>query len=209
MTEGSVHSIKRRWLVLGALASILMGGLLFAGGKVAFEHTNTVEFCTSCHEMAENNYEEYKKTVHAHSKTGVKAICSDCHVPHEFPDVLIRKVMAVNDIYHHLMGTVDTPEKFNARRLDLAKKVWIRMKTTDSRECRNCHDVNAMARDQQGKVAQTEHKKLFAGTRTCIDCHYGIAHKEPPGGLEPDDVMPKSTERKAELDGAAKSASAQ
>jgi cytochrome c-type protein NapC len=139
--------------------------------------------------MADNNYQEYRKTIHAHSKTGVKATCADCHVPREFPDVFVRKVLAVNDIYHHLAGTIDTPEKFQARRLELAKKVWVRMKTTDSRECRNCHDTAAMKREEQGKVAQKEHEQLFAGTRTCIDCHYGIAHKEPPGGFEPDDVM--------------------
>ena len=166
------------------------GDLAFAvGAKVGLDQTNTVEFCISCHEMKENNFVEYSKTVHAGNRTGVKAVCSDCHVPHEFPDVLFRKINAVSDIYHHILGTVDTPEKFNAHRLELAKRVWLRMESTDSRECRNCHDINAMQPDLQGKVAQREHQKVRDGKATCIDCHYGIAHKEPPGGLEPQDAV--------------------
>jgi cytochrome c-type protein NapC len=101
----------------------------------------------------------------------------------------IRKVTAANDVYHHVMGTIDTPEKYEAKRLDLAKRVWKRMEETDSKECRHCHDSKAMDSEKQGKTAWKQHQKMFAGERTCIDCHYGIAHKEPAGGLEPRDAL--------------------
>jgi cytochrome c-type protein NapC len=73
----------------------------------------------------------------------------------------------------------------------MAKSVWRRMKESDSRECRNCHDVTAMATELQGKTAQKQHQKLqVSGTeKTCIDCHYGIAHKQPAGDVEPKDVV--------------------
>ncbi|HVI51956.1 MAG TPA: NapC/NirT family cytochrome c [Candidatus Sulfotelmatobacter sp.] len=180
---------KKPFIGILVVCGLFIGAGLTFGAASALHMTNTLGFCTSCHEMADNNFEEYKNTIHARNRTGVKAICSDCHVPHEFPDILIRKVTAVSDIYNHALGTVDTKEKFNAHRLEMAKNVWRRMKETDSRECRNCHDVTAMQTDMQGKVAQKNHQKLFEGTATCIDCHYGIAHKEPPGGLEPQDVM--------------------
>jgi len=137
--------------------------------------------------MKENNFAEYSHTIHAKNRTGVKAICSDCHVPHEFIDTVIRKVRASNDILQHLLGTIDTPQKFEAHRLEMAQAVWKRMKATDSHECRNCHDVKAMDPEMQGKTAQTQHKKLLNGSKTCIDCHYGIAHKEPQGG-DPSDL---------------------
>jgi cytochrome c-type protein NapC len=181
---------RRLWVPVGIAAGLmLMGALAFAGGQHVLHLTNSVEFCISCHEMRDNNYQEYKTTIHAVNRTGVQATCSDCHVPHEFPDVLVRKVLAVSDIYHHIMGTVDTKEKFLEHKLDLAKRVWRRMKETDSRECRNCHSVQAMDATVQGKVAQRQHQKLRSGEATCIDCHFGIAHKEPPGGVEPQDVM--------------------
>jgi cytochrome c-type protein NapC len=176
-------------LEIEALILILIGAALVLGGKVALDHTNTLSFCISCHEMNDNNFAEYSHTIHARNRTGVKAICSDCHVPHEFVDTMVRKFQAACDIYHHLLGTVDTKEKFEEHRLELAKRVWRRMKETDSRECRNCHDVTAMDPEKQGRTAQKQHKKLADGNRTCIDCHFGIAHREPDGGLEPSDVV--------------------
>lgn len=176
-------------LEIEAVVFLILGAVLMAGGKATLDHTNTIEFCISCHEMKDNNYAEYSHTIHARNRTGVKAICSDCHVPHEFVDTMIRKFNASNDVFQHIMGKIDTKEKFEAHRLEMAKKVWLRMKQTDSHECRNCHDVKAMDPEMQGKTAQTQHKKLLTGNKTCIDCHYGIAHKEPAGGLEPQDVM--------------------
>lgn len=187
-SDGS-HSKAKSLFSLGAFALLLVGGIVFAGGKVAIEQTNTVEFCISCHEMKDNNFEEYKDTIHAKNRTGVKAICSDCHVPHDFIGTTIRKIKAANDVFHHVVGTVDTKEKFEAHRLELAKRVWQRMKDTDSQECRHCHDTKAMDPEKQGKTAQKQHQKLLSGERTCIDCHFGIAHKEPEGGVEPRDVV--------------------
>ncbi len=179
--------LKRiRWASLGL---VLLGGGLFMLGKSAIDHTNTLSFCISCHEMKDNNFEEYKDTIHARNRTGVKAICSDCHVPHDFVSTMIRKIKASNDVYQHFAGTIDTKEKFEAHRLELAKRVWLRMKESDSQECRNCHDVASMAPEKQGPTAQKQHKKLLSGEKTCIDCHYGIAHKEPEGDVQPSDVI--------------------
>jgi len=190
-------SKRKAWAALFCVKSlllVLLGGLLFAGGKMAIDHTNTLEFCTSCHEMKDNNFEEYKDTIHAKNRTGVKAICSDCHVPHDFVDTMIRKVKAANDVFQHFTGKIDSKEKFEEHRLELAKRVWLRMKETDSKECRSCHDNKAMDPEKQGKTARKQHLKLLDGSRTCIDCHYGIAHKEPEGGLEPADVLGKAAE---------------
>lgn len=182
---------RPRLFAWSSLALILLGAALFLAGKIAIDKTNTLEFCISCHEMKDNNFAEYRTTIHAMNRTGVKATCADCHVPHEFFDTLVRKLKASNDVFHHFAGTIDTPEKFEARRSELAKRVWQRMKDSDSRECRNCHDINAMSAEKQGRTANKQHQKARSGERTCIDCHFGIAHKEPAGGLEPDEVVDK------------------
>jgi cytochrome c-type protein NapC len=158
------------------------------GGTIAY--SNSFAFCTSCHEMHDNNYAEYKDTIHARNPAGVKAICSDCHVPHDLVGLMIHKVGALTDLMYHFEGTIDTRQKFVDHRLVMAKKVWLHMKQTDSQECRNCHDQNAMVREEQGRTAQKQHKHLFDHSgATCIDCHYGIAHKLPPGDEDPSTVF--------------------
>ena len=74
-----------------------------------------------------------------------------------------------------------TKEKFEAYRYEMARRVWTSMKETDSRECRNCHGREAMSKDLQSAKAQARHAKGVAEGKTCIDCHFGIAHKEPDG----------------------------
>jgi cytochrome c-type protein NapC len=38
-----------------------------------------------------------------------------------------------------------------------------------------------MSPDKQNEKAKSRHAKGLAEGRTCIDCHYGIAHHEPEG----------------------------
>lgn len=167
-----------------SLGTLLVGGfiagIIFWGGfNTAMEMTNTEEFCISCHEMRENVFEEYKDTIHYSNRTGVRATCPDCHVPKEWTYKVVRKIQATNELFHKALGTIDTPEKFEAKRLHLARNVWKVMKDTDSRECRNCHDFKSMDYTQQGRRGMTQHQKGLESGQTCIDCHKGIAHSLP------------------------------
>ncbi len=167
---------------LGAL--LLVGfatGVIFWGGfNTAMEATNTESFCISCHEMEENVYKEYRGTIHYTNRTGVRATCPDCHVPKEWTHKFVRKIEATNELLHKIAGSVNTREKFERKRLELARKVWRSMKETDSRECRNCHEFAAMDYSVQGRRARAQHEKGFDEGKTCIDCHQGIAHSLPP-----------------------------
>lgn len=160
-------------------------GVLFWGGfNWAMELTNTETFCISCHEMKDNVYKEYTETIHFTNRSGVRAICTDCHVPKEWIHKVVRKIKATNELYHKVVGSVDTKEKFEAKRLDLAKRVWTTMKATDSRECRNCHDGQSMDFAKQESRSSKRHEEGFEEGKTCIDCHRGIAHKLPPGAQQ-------------------------
>lgn len=162
-----------------------VAGVLFWGGfNWAMEMTNNEQFCVSCHEMKDNVYLEYRNTVHYSNRTGVRASCPDCHVPKEWTHKVVRKIQASNELLHKMLGTIDTQEKFNAHRIDLAKSVWRGMKTTDSRECRNCHKFDHMEYSVQEPRASKLHQTAFAEGKTCIDCHQGIAHKLPPKARE-------------------------
>lgn len=166
---------------LGVLLLVgFVAGIVFWGGfNTLMEATNTETFCISCHEMEENVYQEYQTTIHYNNRSGVRATCPDCHVPKPWIYKMIRKVQASNELYHKVMGTIDTPEKFEAKRLELAQHVWQAMKKTDSRECRNCHDFQSMDYTRQQRRAVAQHVDGFDKGETCIDCHKGIAHSLP------------------------------
>ena len=158
-------------------ALLTLGAALVTGFNFVLEKTNTLEFCISCHSMASTVYPEYKQSSHYLNRTGVRAECSDCHVPKPFIPKIISKLKASRDIYHTLIGSVDTREKFEAKRLQMAQRVWETMKATDSRECRSCHTKSAMQLSLQKRRAQTQHRNAEQNNETCIDCHKGIAHK--------------------------------
>ncbi len=161
---------------------VFIGGILFWGGfNWTMELTDTESFCISCHEMEVNVYREYKQSRHYANDSGVRATCPDCHVPTDWIHKVIRKVGATNELYHKLLGTVDTPEKFNARRTVLADVVWANMRETDSRECRNCHELGFMDLESQSAAARTMHRLSVEWSKTCIDCHQGIVHTLPAG----------------------------
>ena len=166
---------------LGSLliAGFVAGVIFWGGFNTAMEATNTEAFCIGCHEMKDNVYQEYKDTIHYANRTGVRATCPDCHVPKPWIHKMVRKVQASNELIHKALGTIDTPEKFEEKRLQLAQNVWRSMKKTDSRECRNCHNYESMDFGEQQKRAVANHSIGLEEGATCIDCHKGIAHSLP------------------------------
>lgn len=173
-----------RRISLIALGFVFLAGMAFVGMiNVGVAYTNEMEFCTSCHTM-KTNLEEYKETTHYRNRSGVQATCSDCHVPKAFGPKMYAKVMAAKDVYHEILGTINTPEKYEARRWHMANLVWAKMKATDSRECRSCHEYAHMDTSAQDRSARSKHSAAPDKGETCIDCHKGIAHKEPE---EPDE----------------------
>lgn len=156
-------------------------GIVFWGGfNTVLDATNSEQFCIGCHSMRDNTYVEYQKSAHFTNRSGVRATCADCHVPHEWTDKMIRKVEAVKDIWGELTGSIDTPEKFEAARLTMARREWARFKKNDSLACRNCHDVSFFDLNKQDARSASMHAiARDTGEFTCIDCHKGIAHHVP------------------------------
>ena len=181
LTRPAVAVAAGTLLVIGIGAGVVLWG----GFNWAMEMTNTEEFCVSCHEMRDNVYAEYEGSVHQSNSSGVRATCPDCHVPKEWGPKVIRKIQASYELYgHFITGVIDTPEKFEQHRLDMATSVWAAMKKTDSRECRNCHNFDYMDFTLQASRAAQNHQQALDQGKTCIDCHQGIAHKLPEGYLE-------------------------
>jgi cytochrome c-type protein NapC len=187
-----------RHLSLGFLTlGGFIAGIFFWGGfNTALEATNTETFCVSCHEMEDNVFEELKTTIHYTNRSGVRATCPDCHVPHDWTDKMGRKMQASKEVWGKIFRTIDTREKFLDNRLKLAQHEWDRLKANDSLECRNCHDYDSMDLTRQASRAAFIHRSYLAtGQATCIDCHKGIAHRLPdmtgvPQGVQAAAALP-------------------
>jgi cytochrome c-type protein NapC len=180
----SVVSTPSKFYSLGFLTvGGFVGGILFWGGfNTAMEMTNNEKFCTGCHEMRDNVFQELKPTIHYTNRSGVRATCPDCHVPHNWTDKLARKMQASKEVWGKIFGTISTKEKFEGKRLELAQHEWARLKANDSLECRNCHNFQSMDFTRQSPRAQAQHSTALARKeKTCIDCHKGIAHRLPAG----------------------------
>ena len=200
MSEQQGRSGFLGWLLSKGVifaAMVFGAGVVFAGVfNVALDYTNTTEFCTSCHTMQTNLEELKEKKTHWTNLSGVSAGCSDCHVPKQFGPKIYAKIMAAKDVFHEIMGTIDTPEKYEAHRLGMAQAVWAKMKATDSRECRNCHSFQHMDLEEQDKFARRKHSNATERGETCIDCHKGVAHKMPEEASE-DEEEPAEEQKAA------------
>lgn len=189
--EALKRQLRRAWRTFNhksahfSLGFLTLGGfiagIIFWGGfNTALEVTNTEEFCVSCHEMRDNVFQELRSTIHYTNRSGVRATCPDCHVPHEWTQKIARKMAASKEVWGKIFGTINTREKFLEHRLELAQHEWSRLKSNDSLECRNCHDFQSMDFTRQSKRAMDAHSgALSSGEKTCIDCHKGIAHELP------------------------------
>jgi cytochrome c-type protein NapC len=183
--------VKRYWRTINRPSAYYSLGFLTLGGFVAgvvfwgafntaLEFSSTETFCTGCHEMRDNTFAELKTTIHFSNRSGVRAKCSDCHVPHNWTDKMARKMQASKEVWAKVFGTINTREKFLDRRLEIAEHEWKRLKSNDSLECRNCHSFESMDFTRQSPRAQNAHQTyLGTGEKTCIDCHKGIAHQLP------------------------------
>ena len=59
---------------------------------------------------------EYRTSVRFTNPWGIHATCADNHVLEDLKPMICAKVMVRKDIHHELVGSIDTVEKFEARR---------------------------------------------------------------------------------------------
>ena len=168
---------------LGTLVGlgIAVGGVGVPTFNWVVHETSSDAFCMTCH--ADDIGQEQAGRVHFDNARGFRVTCADCHIPREFVPKLVHKTKSgVNDVYHQLfLGTISTPEKFEAHRMTMAKSQWEAMNENDSHNCRYCHVESQWDLSVQSEKAQQLHAGPLAKGKTCIDCHKGIAHNLPKG----------------------------
>ncbi|MDF7680382.1 NapC/NirT family cytochrome c [Enterobacteriaceae bacterium ESL0689] len=169
---------RRKILIVTLLIGIVIGIILLAGTATVMHKTSDTEFCVSCHTM-QQPLAEYQGSIHFQNDKGIRAECADCHVPHQPVSYLATKIGALKDVWGEMTGKIDTPEKFEAHKLEMAQNVWDDLKKSDSATCRSCHDFKAMDILAQSPTARNQHPEAIKDGKTCIDCHKGVAHILP------------------------------
>ncbi|MCX2961448.1 NapC/NirT family cytochrome c [Rodentibacter caecimuris] len=164
--------------ILTALCFIGIGAMALWGTQTIMHKTSSPEFCVSCHSMT-HPQQEWEGSTHFANAKGIRAECADCHVPQEGWHYLKAKFIALKDVWYELQGKLDSKQKYEAHRAEMAQRVWDEMKSTDSETCRSCHSFDAMELSAQAKLAKQTHISAKANGQTCIDCHKGIVHFLP------------------------------
>lgn len=170
--------MSKKTKILTALCLMGIGAAALFGSQWIMHKTSTPEFCVSCHSMSYPK-QEWEGSTHFANSKGVRAECSDCHIPPEGWHYVKAKFIALKDLWYEAQGKIETKEKYEAHRAELAQMVWDDMKANDSETCRSCHSFGAMELSAQTKLAKQTHLEAQANGQTCIDCHKGLVHFLP------------------------------
>jgi nitrate/TMAO reductase-like tetraheme cytochrome c subunit len=187
-SSGLWNKPASKWLLgipLGGFLAFFIGAAALGTGNYVLHETSTTEFCFMCHSHDNFIRPEYEASTHFSNAAGVRAGCADCHLPHDnwFALVWTKAVVSL-DIIPELAGKLDTAEKYESHRAEMAESVWREFKENDSSYCRSCHSIEAMDLSLQNRTSARRHSQAEKKGETCIDCHYGIVHKEPENAAE-------------------------
>jgi len=180
-TWKALSSPSAKWSVIALVGlGLALGFAATVGTQVMVAVTGTDKFCGgACHSM-QWVAKEHLQSPHGATRTGVRAACHDCHIPHQYPQLLWYKAKAgTKDIIGEMRGVISTEEKFNKQRLHMAQLVWAEFKANNSENCRNCHVFTPEVLAKQKEFARPMHQQVMEGKATCIDCHKGTGHTAP------------------------------
>lgn len=170
--------------IVVAFVSMLIGIGLATGYATLVDYSNTLGFCAhTCHEMESTVFQEYSHSKHFKNEQGVVVGCPQCHVPHDaWALTMGRKVVASFELWAHFTvfagaGQDEIKERFEARRMALAKRVWAGFKETNARECKACHKYANMVLEDQRPSVRAQHTDAMKTDENCLDCHKGLTHK--------------------------------
>ena len=177
-----------RWMLgipAGAVLAFVLGAVALGTTNYVLHKTSSTEFCYACHSHEAFIKPEYEASSHFANASGVRASCGDCHLPHDsWFELVWTKAVVSLDAIPELAGKLDTAEKYEAHRAEMAQNVWRQFKENDSKFCRGCHSIDAMLLEDQQRTAARRHAKAEENGETCIDCHYGLVHEEPENASE-------------------------
>ena len=127
---------SRKWQLgvpLGGFLAFVLGAIALGTTNYVVHKTSETEFCYMCHSHENFIRPEYEASSHFSNAAGVRAGCADCHLPHDnWFDLMWTKAVVSLDIVPELAGKLDTAEKYEAHRAEMAQAVWREFNENDS-----------------------------------------------------------------------------
>ena len=174
MDGGNAMKISKKILALIILVSGIVGFFVVLPVHYVLEETSTDRFCDVCHEMDPMAI-AYQDDIHSgKGKTGVKARCVDCHLPHDnLAKYVYQKAMnGLMEGYVHFFGE---PEK-----IDWKANLKNREHYVFDKGCTSCHanveDNKLMSEQAQKMHAHYAELKGTDKELKCASCHVGVGH---------------------------------
>lgn len=104
--------------IVTALCLVGVGVVALWGTQWVMHKTSTTEFCVSCHSMSYPKA-EWEGSSHFANTKGVRAQCSDCHIPKEGWHYVKAKFIALKDLWYEAQGKIENKEN-----MKLIVKKW-------------------------------------------------------------------------------------
>jgi len=166
---------SRKIRILAALG-VLVPVTVLASWMVTesiIEETSGVAFCGGCHTMGPM-VKAYQADIHGGAgEQGVKAKCSQCHIPHDNVAnyILTKTRFGMHDAWAQLTYDLDDID-WQAKRAHRESFVF------DS-GCLSCHKDLQRATERNA-AAFVAHRPYFLGVieKKCVSCHQYVGHSE-------------------------------
>ncbi len=166
-------------LLAGVVGAAIAVTAVLANERID-RYTSSDAFCgTTCHSMQAHVTSDpvYVESAHRATRSGVRAGCADCHIPHGIvPSTWAHLRGGIKDVISELTNDFGERSAWERGRDERANTVRDWLLETDSATCRHCHDEVAI--EPERTRGQRQHADARERGLTCIACHYNLVHAE-------------------------------
>jgi len=151
----------------------LLSSLGWILGQSAFSRTTGIDFCITCHSM-EPMAESYRNDVHGgRSRYGVRASCSDCHLPGD------NSLDLIWSHWKRIIGDTWVELIHGSSAIDWEGLRGERESYVFDSGCLNCHSnlLQSFPRNSDAFAAHTDYFNADISSK-CVTCHSSVGHKE-------------------------------
>lgn len=158
------------------MLGIIIGALLFLGGKRTISSTSTNNYCQSCH-IHTHADESWLRSSHYQNPSGVRVKCVDCHLPPEgsYYHFKTKVKTGMHDLYaYHFKDSASFNWESKSQLEHAVAIVY-------NESCLECHqNLFPIGLSTEGGTAHLYYEQQAEKLDLqCINCHLDVGHYNP------------------------------